>query len=449
MSSCYIVTDIVQDITGVPSEGYAPFFFASAAEGGSYLLFHFTDESFTKVLSALRNGAYMTYGDEGRQIIWDFLKNVEYPVSFCAQMIECINNDADVQHAMVEMLKGNDEFNEYLRYEIYRITGPQIEEKLVPGDCDDSVIAGRAIALVNRLDLNNKDFLETVEVGTNDEERIAAIITAIPGLQEAGVGQALDVFQDFLEDFSENYNGVSTEGRKNIMARDIWCLMKQNEDCSITFKQLFDFYQAKATSGLTIISTLIDVANFLSSGDFASDNAVWYGMFALQIGFVLNSKEFYGVEIGTISGIMRDASPSSAWEDWDPCGEPPPDDCQDLTASDHDWYPAPAGFGVYHAGEGLGPEGVSNLFSWNQATLDLGVIISVTVTLNEAVTDFRVYSQYGSHTYSGSATTVIVIDGSLASLPWASNAYIGLTTSSNLAPSSTFRVVEVCIEYAE
>jgi len=241
-------------------------------------------------------------------------------MTFCGRIIECISSNPATRAAIVDALKSDSDFNQYLAYQVYRLTEGQIAGKLVPDDCDDSVVAGRAIALVERLDTNNKDFLEMIETGTNDEERIADIIGAIPGLAETPVNEVIDVFQDFLEDFAENYNSISTEGRKDDMARLIYCLMKETEGCSITFEQLFLFFQEQAESGLTILSTFIDVINFLKDGDFDNDNALWFGMFALQIGFVLNSREFSGVEIGTISGIMRDATPSSRWEDWEPCG---------------------------------------------------------------------------------------------------------------------------------
>lgn len=314
----YCPTPIIQEVGVVPETGYNPFFFPPE---GAYLPFFFTEETFLRVFSSLVNGAQFTYKEQGRAVLWEFLRNVEYPVSICDAIIDCINNNPATRAAIVDALKSDAEFNEYLAQEVYRLTEGQIGGKLLPGDCDNSVLAGRAIALVNRLDLNNQDFLEVMEVGTNDEERVADLIGAIPVAETFPVDEVFLIAQDFLEDFAENYNAASTEGRKDELARLIYCAMLSNEDCSITFQQLFNVFQEKALSGLTVGSTIGDVIMFLGTGDFSNDDAIFYGLMAIQMAFVLASRDFYGIEIGTISGIMRDALPSSRWEEWDPCGE--------------------------------------------------------------------------------------------------------------------------------
>lgn len=242
-------------------------------------------------------------------------------MTFCERIIECISSNPATRAAIVDALKSDQEFNDYLAQEVYRLTQGQIGGKLLPGDCDNSVLAGRAIALVNRLDLNNQDFLEVMEVGTNDEERVADLIGAIPVAETFPVDEVFLIAQDFLEDFAENYNAASTEGRKDELARLIYCAMQETEDCSITFERLFTVFQEKALSGLTIASTVGDVVLFLGTGDFSNDDAIFYGLMAIQVAFVLASRDFYGIEIGTISGIMRDALPSSRWEEWEPCPE--------------------------------------------------------------------------------------------------------------------------------
>lgn len=147
---------------------------------------------------------------------------------------------------------------------------------------------------------------------------------------------------------------------------------------------------------------------------------------------------------GTQAGIVPDCL----------CDDEEPVDpgCQDLVASDNGWYPSPnTGFGDYDAG--LGPKAGTNYFSWNQDALGTGAqtIIEIVVRLNMPVTDLRIYSQYGSCQYSGAATDTVTVNATShpTQLPWADNAYTGITTSTNIAPSSAFRVIEVCIHYAE
>lgn len=338
-------------------------------------------------------------------------------MDLCALIANCIATNPATQQAIVDMLKGNEDFNQWFTQNVYRITEGMIAGKLVPGDCDDSVVAGRAIALVNRLDVNNVDFLEMIELGTNDEERAANIISAIPALGDTPVDEVFLIFQDFLEDFAENYNAISTEARKDAMAREIYCLMLEDPECTITFETLFEYFQSKTLSSLTILSTLQDVIAFLFDGDFDNDDAIWFGMFALQVGFVLNSREFYGIDVGTISGIMRDAIPSSRWEDWDPCGPPPGCDGDDFLIDEQGWeaLDGPT-YSTYHPDEGWGkgsttPQRIGIKKSY-------GTLISkVTVTFNTATTgviDVGAFSYayppaFGSITH-GSPTTEWVLE---------------------------------------
>ena len=337
-------------------------------------------------------------------------------MTFCEQMIACITANPATQAAIVDMLKNNSDFNTWFTQNVYRITEGMIVGPLVPGDCADSVVAGRAIALVERLDTNNRDFLEMVELGTNDEERAANIISAIPALGDTPVDEVFLIFQDFLEDFAENYNALSTFGRKDAMAREIYCLMLEDPECTITFETLYTYFQAKAGSGLTILSVLQDVISFLADGDFDNDNAIWFGMFALQVGFVLNSRDFYGVDIGTISGAMRDALPSSRWEDWDPCEPPPVGECIDFTEEVGTWFAGdfagtPSDYwGIWHLGQGLGPGTPDNGFYWHRPKPMTDVYADeVTFTFDSAVTNFWfVQKSYAVMLqYEGAATTSI------------------------------------------
>lgn len=284
--------------------------------------FLLSQDEWLALSSSIDVGADIAYPLQYIEVIRIWMRQTRYSVAICSLIIDCINNDADTRAAIVSALKQDADFNQYLEGEIYRLTEGQVTGRLVGGSCDNGVVAGRALQLVERLDTNNKDFLESVEVGTNDEERVSDIIGAIPAFETLPFDDIINVLQDFLEDFAENYEGISTIARREQMANEIYCLMKGNEDCSITFEQLFNYFNDKAFSGLNTLSTIFDVINFLYDGDFDNDDAIWYGMFALQISFVLVSRDFFGVGIGTIGSIMRDAPPSTIWEEWDPCEEP-------------------------------------------------------------------------------------------------------------------------------
>lgn len=274
----------------------------------------------------------------------------EVCMAFCEQVIDCILNDADTQAALVEALKDNETFNQYLDRRILKLSPTSIVSPIVEGSCDDSVLAGKIIAIVERLNTNNVDFLEIVEVGTNDEETLASVLEAIPLFDELPIGDAIDFAQKVLENFTENYNAAVTEGWKSDVEGDLWCLAKSKPDCVLTYQDLNDYFQNRAGSGLTIGALVGDVLQYLFSGDFSSDELVASGLYAIQLGFILTGQKFAGMTLPKLGAITRDADPSSAWEDWDPC-EP---DCDeyDFTVSDHGFTELIEGYAVYVAGEG-------------------------------------------------------------------------------------------------
>ena len=270
--------------------------------------------------SSIDVGSDLAYAEDAIRVLRLWMREVLCNVQICSLIIDCMLNDADTKQAMVDSLSANEQFQQLVKQTANRATQPQIEGLVVPSDCDDSIIAGRVIQLVDILDTNNVDFLQIVEVGTNDEERVSLLLAAIPGLSESPVDEILTLFQGFLEEFTENYGAAVTLSWKNEVSEELWCLAKETEDCSLTYEQVFNYFNERAGSELTIASLIQNIIQFVINGDFPTDNLIASGMYAIQLAFIVAGRDFYGLNIPTIGAVVRDALPSSAWEDWDPCG---------------------------------------------------------------------------------------------------------------------------------
>jgi hypothetical protein len=331
----YCPTSVIQDIGVVPETGYNPYFFPSE---GAYLPFFFTDETFVKVLSALVNGAAITYGDEGRAVVWEFLRNVEFPVTICEQIIACIEGDADVRAALRDFITSDEAISNYFTTIVDGMTSDQIASNIVDNGCENSDVAGAVIQIVDTLDAYNVDALEIIEVGTNDEERMASLLSGIPVFGILPVDEAFDLLQDFLEDFAENYNAAITPEWKNEVSEDLYCIALAQSDCKLTYALLFEYFQERATSGLTLASGLYDLVNFIRTGDFDTDELVASGMYAVLLASLRVGREYFGIDAVSLGVIARDASPSSAWEDWDECTAPDEWIDNNFSGGDqHDW----------------------------------------------------------------------------------------------------------------
>lgn len=334
VSKSWITVPIDQEIGDVPTSGHAPYFFPIA---GGTALFRFTADEFTEVLSSLINGAALTYPDKWIQVVWYFLRSMEFPVSICEQIIECLTNDVDVQNSLASMLTTNQTFNTWLNERIETLTAGQISTKLITGgDCVEANVAGRVKAIVDGMHQANIDWFQKIEVGTNDEEKFALAIEAIPILGELPIDQIIEFAEDILEDFTENYEAQVDTTLLEIWYCGLFCIAMSKPDCSLTYGDIYEFFSGRTTSGLNVFSALSDVIAFIRTGDFSGGTKVADGTMMLQAGLMVNGRSFMGSSLPTIAFSTRDAPPASFWET---CAECPDDDLWLVAILDTTTYP--------------------------------------------------------------------------------------------------------------
>ncbi len=314
----WIEVPIDQEVEGVPTTGYAPIFFP--VEGG-VALFRYTQDEFLQVLSALINGAALTYPNEWIQVVWYFLRSVEFPVSICEQIIACVTNDTDVQNAIASMLTTNQVFNQWINTKVDTLKGSQITTKLIAGDCDRPVLAGKIKNIVDGMNQANIDWFELIETGTNSEEKFAYVWSAIPGIGELPVDEAVDFAQDILEDFAEQYAGQVDAELLQEWYCGLLCVAEKNADCSLTYGEIYQYFADRIGSGLNPFSALTDVTNFIVFGEFSTGSRIADATMALQTGLVVNGMEFMGSNLPSIAFLARDADTATYYEDCEVCPE--------------------------------------------------------------------------------------------------------------------------------
>lgn len=279
--------------------------------------FYLSQREYTVLSSCIDVGRDIAYSDDAIKVWELWTRNMRCEVSICSMIIACIQNDEDVQAAIVDMLRENEEFNDYITSRTAGSTSGQTGGNLLAGDCNYNVVAGSIIQIIDRLDQNNTDFFEIIEVGTNDEERVSAVISAIPGLSEAPVDEILNMLQEMLTDLAENYAAAITSEWKLEVVEELWCLAVTMPDCALTYGQLFDYFANRAGSGLNLGSLISNIIHYVINGDFSTDELIASGMFTIQLGFILTGREFNGMNIPTIGALARDAGESTAWVDFD------------------------------------------------------------------------------------------------------------------------------------
>lgn len=411
-----------------------------------------SQREFTAILSAMDVGADIAYPEQYIEVMWIMIRNLRYGVNICEMIANCIATSEEAQQALREFVTSDTTINNYFSSEVQRLTQGQITGSIMTGSCDESNIAGEILTLIDALDQLNIDALEIVEVGTNDEERLSSFISGFPGFGLFPADEALDTMQDWLEDFAENYAAAITPEWKLEVAEDLFCIAKEKPDCALTFQDLFDYFAERSVSGLNILSGAVDVAQFLITGDFDTDELVASGMMAASLGGILTGREYFGMTVQTIGAITRDAPPSSAWEDWDECTTPTDEDCWDFTAGANAFDPYFNGF-VYYAeyssGNGFKPGFNPGIINIGRDISAFGTVVKATVTFSENVPSginntVTVSNENftGPTTQHDIETDVVVFEG----LSLANGIRIDITFDGTLP--STFYMTSLCVEYA-
>lgn len=438
----------VTDDAGLPLN---EFIWPEDPEERTILPLFVSQREFTAILSAMDVGADIAYPDQYIEVMWLMVRNLRYGVNICQMIADCIATSPETQQALRDFVTSDQEIIDAFTELVEGLTEGQIISPVVEKGCENSDIAGAVIAIVERMDTYNVDALEIIEVGTNDEEKVASVIAGVPALGILPFDEIIDFAQDLLEDFFENYNAAVTEEWKDDVAEDLYCLAKEDPDCKLSYEQLFNYFQNRAGSSLTTLSTIVDIINFVRTGDFNTDELVASGMYAIQLAFVRTGREFFGINLPKISSLSRDALPSSRWEEWDECGSPPPEDCYDFTSGEEGWIAYVNAFSVsyaQHDSQGWKPDfnaGVIAIRIHND-----GNINKVTIRLAEPLTDAtNVLVQVASYGTGGGQSSdtqgldEYVFDG----LGLTDGIFVNVQ-STNAMPS-TQRITEICIEYNE
>lgn len=186
---------------------------------------------FTKVLSALMNGADLSYPEQAHDVVWMFLRQVECPVSICDEIIECLQPLFDALSDQIEIVQtGVDAIQQTLEENAARPPEPIVEPAA------DAICAG-ATAVVEYMHNENMAIYAAAEAGFVDQlfEFIPVIIEAIPVLGQLPFDEMFEIvnayFENQVEDYEADYNAV-----KNDLICDLKCFVEALHGDTFTFE---------------------------------------------------------------------------------------------------------------------------------------------------------------------------------------------------------------------
>lgn len=339
---------IDQEIEDVPTTGYDPHFFPAE---GDEILFRFTAETFLQVFSALINGAALTYPENWLQVVWDFQTNVEFPMSFCEKIIECMLNDEDTQDALALLIASNPQIQAALGAFIdghaagtalpagQPLPAGASAADLLPNNptCDPNKIWPACIGLVQTANRMIVDFLERWETYNNGGEIGKAILGAIPIIGELadvlGIDSIIDYANAIVDAIREGYDADYTLEYENELACELFCQARGT--CGLSLDDMASILNARVSGALNL-DNVIELFTSLIDADITGFNVA-----DLYMAFFFNALKLANLIIPITWGIEKFITVVSVFDepnnDWaalcEDCVEPF-DPCETGTAID-------------------------------------------------------------------------------------------------------------------
>lgn len=262
-----------------------------------------TMEQYTKMLSALWNGAYTTYPEDVYNVVYPLLKAGK--VEFCAQIIQCIQEDEDVANALRDFYLTQNGFaspdSNSLAMGTAIISVPS---------CDPDEIWGNSVSLWQTINKFNIDFLEVVNEAVNNVELLGDIIEFIPVINSLPVDAALELINDMSEFLLDAYNSGLTVTLENQIKCDLFCIGVDN--CGFTMEQLTDYFQSYFSIDLNSMQ-FTDFLDWMVTQSHTGE-AIVYLLTCFQLYIVSTGNQWFGVYFPDFYGTAAKlGEPDNDW----------------------------------------------------------------------------------------------------------------------------------------
>lgn len=356
-TKAWIEVPINQEIGDNADCSGIPYFFPPE---GAIVPFFFTADSFTRVLSALINGAMLTYPNGWLQVVWDFLVNVECPMSICELIIDCIENDADVQ-AVLRAFVVNDEA---IQDGMERIAERGIPititeaETLIVNTVDYAALFGAITYLVDTMHNANLDLYQAFEAASNKRDLGEIVFEAIPVLETLPLDEVSEYISELETAIAENYEGqwttVPITGLRDRIRCGLFCLALANDN-SLSWELIANYFWGEV--GFTFgdyVDTMQDFVTFFITGTWTGNEIVFIS-FANIASALSTAQKFGGMTFPGLTTIMQ-LGLNDPDEDYEilctDCVEPPLETCYDFTSGEQGFIAYNNGFVDYAAFSG-------------------------------------------------------------------------------------------------
>lgn len=234
-------------------------------------------------------GRDIAYGDNSIEIWFTWVRSV-ISLNICQSIIDCINDpDSGVSEAISSLVTTQTEENSIEVAQSFNQASLGIGANPT---CNNDILYGQCLQLVEYLDEENRQLLQVIEVGTNILELTAQLIGNLRNAKSATVTAVLTFITFVQNSIADNYEAQITTEYLEKRACDLFCFAQAN-DCQIITENLFTIWQQRLNATVTIDSLFNETIDFLVSGIWTGTEIADF-MFFAQLGFRSQIGQYLG-----------------------------------------------------------------------------------------------------------------------------------------------------------
>lgn len=391
-------------------EDRPPFVFPEDPEERTLVPLWVSQREFTAIASAMDVGADIAYPLQYVEVMYILLRNLRYPPMICSMIIECLENDADTQAAIAELIANNPLIRQSLQSLIDNgsiITTPT--EVIVQND-DLDALFGAITYLVDTMNGATSDLFEALEASTNKRELGEILFEAIPIVETLPFDEMSEYVDTLGSAIAENYAAQYTTtpetGMRDRLRCALFCLARDNDN-SLSWELIANYFWGEV--GFTAsdyVDTFVDFVNFFLSGTWIGDEIV-YISFANMAAALSTTQNFAAMSFPSLPSIMALGAndPDPDWEVLCLDCPPEPTDCYDLLTTQAPFTVLSGNaslYGTWISGEGLKSGSSQMAFNFTVPTANL--------TTFEVIFNGPVNGTINIRNQSGTQSAPIVID---------------------------------------
>jgi len=308
----------------------------------TWFVLSLTADERRKFSSALLAGLDQLYPDEFINLYEKFwLQPSEFPnaiadnscMDLCTLILDCINTDADIQQAIANYSIGSNVPPDAPLDT--GISGTDVLEDANIVTCNNDNLFGATTGLVDLMNDIIEDLIEVLSNNSSLIGRVGDAIEGIPLIGELPLDDILQLVENFVDDLEQLYQANYTVAVRDQYRCDLFCIAQG--DCTITFEQIYDYFEGEFGSTVPTNDVTEFVAWFATNSPANALIVPAWHLFIAGImrfgGMVLDIDS--GRLITMVSALYND--PDGDWLTLCNCAQPPDIDT-DLTTGLNGWY---------------------------------------------------------------------------------------------------------------